>query len=165
MAVVYLGLGSNVNPRENLQLAVAELRSRFELKQVSPVYQSAALGFDGDDFLNAVTEIETTLQPPQLSRELEEIHQLAGRIRHSGKVLSRTLDIDVLLYGELVTDRLPRSDVLEYSFVLRPLADIAPDLRHPLTGRTMLDHWRDFDASHHPLTQFALNLWKPERRT
>ena len=160
MAIVYLGLGSNVNPEENLRLAGEELRRRFRLNAVSPVYRSTALGFDGPDFLNAVAEVETALSPTDLCRELDEIHALAGRVRHEGAVVSRTLDIDILLYDLLVIDKppIPRRDVLEYGFVLRPLADIAPDLRHPLTGRSIQVHWQAFDADGHPLTAVELIL-------
>ena len=160
MAIVYLGLGSNVNPRENLKLAVGELRTRFRVNQISPVYQSTALGFDGDDFLNAVAEIETPLKPQQLCKELDEIHERAGRVKHRGKLVSRTLDIDLLLYDQRVLERprLPRPDVLEYAFVLRPLADIAPDLRHPITGRSIREHWQSFDAACHPLAEIGLIL-------
>ena len=80
--------------------------------------------------------------------------------RGSDAFVSRTLDIDLLLYGDacLPEQRVPRRDVLEYSFVLRPLAELAPDFRHPETGRTMAEHWADFDSSQHPLTQTGLIL-------
>lgn len=162
MSVVYLGLGSNLEPGPNLQLATRELRRRFSLNGMSAVYRSAAMGFDGADFLNAVVCIDTELSPQELHAELELIHDLAGRQRNTGKIISRTLDIDLLLFDRLVIDapplRIPREDVLQYSFVLRPLSEIAPDYRHPVSGRTLGDHWRNFDAASHPLTQVDLNL-------
>lgn len=162
MSVVYLGLGSNLEPEPNLQLASGELRRRFTLNGMSAVYRSAAMGFDGADFLNAVACIDTELSPQELHAELELIHGLVGRQRNPGKIISRTLDIDLLLFDRLVIDapplRIPREDVLQYSFVLRPLSEIAPDYRHPVSGRTLGDHWRDFDAASHPLTQIDLNL-------
>lgn len=162
MSVVYLGLGSNLESGPNLQLATRELRRRFSLNGMSAVYRSAAMGFDGADFLNAVACIDTELSPQELHAELELIHDLAGRQRNTGKIISRTLDIDLLLFDRLVIDapplRIPREDVLQYSFVLRPLSEIAPDYRHPVSGRTLGDHWRNFDAASHPLTQVDLNL-------
>lgn len=162
MSVAYLGLGSNRDAGKNLQRAVRELRKLCSVRDVSPVYRSAALGFDGEDFLNAVVCVETGLTPEELCGQLESIHDLAGRRRGNEKFESRTLDIDLLLYDDLVMSRppivLPRKDVLQYSFVLKPLADIAPDYRHPVTGRTVEEHWREFDAASHPLTQIDLIL-------
>lgn len=154
-ATVYLGLGSNINAEENLRTAVRELRTRYGDLSVSSVYKSAALGFQGADFLNLVVGLQTTKSPEELCEAIELIHNLAGRNRGSDKWASRPLDIDLLLYNGLIKDerpvRVPRRDVLEYSFVLRPLAELAPELKHPVTGKTMQEHWQEFDASCHPL--------------
>lgn len=162
MPAAYLGLGSNLDAVQNLQLAAREIRNRFSLQKISAVYRSEALGFDGADFLNAVACIETELTPQGLHEEIELIHDLAGRQRRPGKIISRTLDIDLLLYEQLVLNeppvRLPRKDVLQYSFVLRPLAEIAPDYRHPVTGKLLSEHWQEFDATSHPLTRVDLVL-------
>jgi 2-amino-4-hydroxy-6-hydroxymethyldihydropteridine diphosphokinase len=162
MTVVFLGLGSNIDPEINLRLAIAELRKRFGEVKTSPVYSSAAHGFDGPEFLNLVARIETVVEPAALHSELEDIHALAGRQRGCEKYLSRRLDIDLLLYGQECIDkpplRVPRKDILEYSFVLKPLADIAPDFRHPGTGKTMSQHWREFDSNHHPVRRSDLAL-------
>jgi len=156
MVTVFLGLGSNIDARSNLRLAVSELRDRFGELIVSPVYQSRALGFDGDDFLNMVVGLETDKSPRDLLDCFESIHVLAGRVRGPDRYTSRPLDIDLLLYGDLVDCepplRLPRRDVLAHNFVLRPLAEIAPDLVHPATQRTISEHWQSFDADCHPLT-------------
>jgi len=162
MPVAYLGLGSNLDAEQNLQLASRELRNRFSLQKISTAYRSKALGFDGADFLNAVACIETELTLQELCRELELIHEVAGRRRRPEKFISRSLDIDLLLYDQLVLNeppiRLPREDVLQYSFVLRPLAEIAPDYRHPVTGKLLSEHWREFDAASHPLTRVDVTL-------
>ncbi len=155
MAAVYLGVGSNIDPEDNLHLGIAELRRRYGEVRVSAVYRSRAVGFDGDDFLNLVACFESEDSPLAICNEIEFIHNLAGRDREGGKWESRPLDIDLLLYNDLVVDdtpvRVPRDDILEYSFVLRPLAELAPDLVHPLTGKTMLEHWQEFDADSQPL--------------
>ena len=160
MVSVYLGLGSNLRPKENLFRCVLELQRRFDLKQLSSVYQSAAAGFEGEDFLNAVAAVETTLSVETVFNELEVIHKLRGRKRGADQFLSRTLDIDLLLYGDEIieTHRVPRSDILEYSFVLCPLAEIAPALKHPVTGRTLAAHWEDFEKSAQPLIKLSTNL-------
>ena len=162
MTVVFLGLGSNIEPEINLRLAIAELRRRFGEVKTSPVYSSAAHGFDGPEFLNLVAKIQTAVEPATVHSEIEEIHALVGRTRGCEKYLSRRLDIDLLLYGQHCIDkpplRVPRKDILEYSFVLKPLADIAPDYRHPGTGKTMAQHWLEFDSHSHPVKQCNLVL-------
>lgn len=155
MADVYLSLGSNAAPKENLKLAIDELQKHYGELQISAVYRSAAVGFDGADFLNLVVGLRSEDAPLAICNEIERIHNLAGRDRGSDKWESRRLDIDLLLYNDLVRDerpvRVPREDVLRYSFVLRPLVELAPDLVHPVTGRTLLGHWQEFDAASHPL--------------
>ena len=93
---------------------------------------------------------------------IERIHTLSGRVRDSEKFSSRTLDIDLLLYGEVILDndevKIPRDDVLKYSFVLQPLADIAPNLIHPVTNRAILDHWNDMSDSIFELELIDLKL-------
>lgn len=155
MAIVYLGLGSNVDVETNLHRAVAALREQFSDIELSPVYRSPPLGFDGDDFLNLVVRFSTDTTPGELLDYFETLHEQAGRVRGHDKFVSRPLDIDLLLYGDVVDPepplRLPRRDILEHSFVLRPLAELAPDLVHPVTGSSMRDLWREFDAANHPL--------------
>jgi len=160
MATVYLGLGSNESAEDNLRLAIGELRSRYGDLTLSAVYQSVAVGFDGADFLNLVVRLESEDSPLDICDEIELIHNLAGRVRGSDKWESRPLDIDLLLYNDLVQDerpvRVPREDILQFSFVLRPLAEIAPDQVHPVTGKTYLEHWQEFDAESHPLKEKSL---------
>ena len=155
MARVYLGLGSNIDARKNLRIGVDELRTRYGELQLSAIYESAALGFEGADFLNMVVGIESDVPPCDLQKQIELIHDLTGRDRGSGRFTSRPLDIDLLLYGDLVVDeprlKLPRRDVLNYNFVLRPLAELDPGLIHPVTGKTMQEHWQQFGATSHPL--------------
>lgn len=144
-ATAFAGIGSNLEPERNLRLAVAELRKRFGELELSPVYRSRAVGFDGPDFLNLVAAFRSTLEPVALVREFDEIHGLAGREREANPFTSRPIDIDLLIYGDLVSVEppLPRDDVLRYAFALKPLSDIAPRFRHPVSGRTLREHWRD----------------------
>jgi len=155
MSRIYVGLGSNIEPEKNLSLAVRELRHKYGELEVSSVYRSAALGFAGDDFLNLVVGFRSEDEPLQICEEIERLHNLVGRARGSDKWAARPLDVDLLLYNDNVIDerpvRVPRSDILKYSFVLRPLAELAPDLVHPVTGKTILTHWQEFDATSHPL--------------
>jgi len=162
MARVYLGIGSNIDPERNLRMGVSELRERFGELTLSETYQSGAIGFEGPDFLNLVAGLETDQSPGEIHDHIEQIHDLAGRDAAATRYSSRPLDIDLLLYDELVTEgpavKLPRADVLKYSFVLRPLAEIAPGLIHPETGRPLREHWQEFDDNAHPLIAVDISL-------
>ncbi len=162
MARVYLGIGSNIDAEKNLRLGVCELRSLFGDLAISQTYKSAAVGFDGPDFLNLVVGLDTSETPKAIHEHIEAIHRLAGRQTGAARYSSRSLDIDLLLYDDLIMEarpiKLPRADVLKYSFVLRPLAEIAPDLIHPNTGRPLQDHWQEFDDTAHPLTPVDISL-------
>jgi 2-amino-4-hydroxy-6-hydroxymethyldihydropteridine diphosphokinase len=122
---------------------------------MSNIYRSQAVGFDGDDFLNLVLCIDSDVSPAELHQAIEEIHRVAGRQRGESRFSARTLDIDLLLYDDLVLDagpiRVPRTDILRYSFVLGPLAEIAANLRHPESGRLITEHWAEFDQESHPI--------------
>lgn len=162
MVTVYLGLGSNVDAEKNLRLAAGELRRRFGDVRLSRTYRNAAVGFEGDDFLNLVAAFDTAEPPLAIQQQIDEIHDLAGRQRAGDKFSPRTLDVDLLLYGNEIIDEpplhLPRPDVLEYVFVLGPLAELAPELVHPLSGRPIGEHWQECDASRHPLAPVDVKL-------
>jgi 2-amino-4-hydroxy-6-hydroxymethyldihydropteridine diphosphokinase len=155
MATVFLGLGSNVEPHQNLRLAISELQRRYGPLDISSVYENAAVGFEGSNFLNLVVRLNSDESPADMHSQIESIHDMAGRDRSKVKYISRPLDIDLLLYDDLVLDEppitLPRGDVLEYSFVLRPLQELDPELVHPVTGLTMTEHWQQFDQKEHLL--------------
>lgn len=162
MPTVYLGIGSNVDPRKNLVFALVELEKRFGKLEKSSVYRSKAYGFDGDDFLNMVVALRSEHAPAEIHAQLDEIHRAAGRDRAARGYSSRTLDIDLLLYDDLIVDeppiRLPRPDVLRFSFVLGPLAEIAPELQHPETRQSYQHHWDSFDSGGHPIARESVIL-------
>jgi 2-amino-4-hydroxy-6-hydroxymethyldihydropteridine diphosphokinase len=139
---VFVGIGTNLEPERNVRLAITALEARFGHLTCSPVYRSPAWGFSGPDFLNLVVTFETGLSAADVEAELSRIERAGGR-EPSPRTGSRTLDLDLLLYGQTVdaSQRLPRDDVLRYPFVLCPLADLAPDLQHPVTGQTVAAAW------------------------
>ena len=147
--VVYVSAGGNIDPEANLQTACRALTERFGELTVSPVYRTAAVGFDGDDFLNLVISFTTTEDIHAVNAVLVDLENAAGRDRSAGSFSSRTLDLDLLLYGQTVFAagklRVPREDILKYAFVLAPLADMAPELEHPVAGKTMRALWAEFD--------------------
>ena len=156
MARVYLSLGSNQQPQQYLRAALDELRARFGAIDVSPAYRSKAVGFDGPDFVNLAVGLDTELAPEALNDWLHALEDRHGRRRDVPRYSDRTLDVDIVLYDDLVRRGeghldLPRKE-LQHAFVLRPLADIAPGLRHPVDGRSMAELWAAFPAASEPLT-------------
>lgn len=154
---VYVSAGSNIAPEEHLRQACGELARRFGPLEISSVYRNPAVGFEGEDFLNLVFRFRTAEAPEVVVDELERLHRLAGRVRGSERFAPRTLDLDLLLYGDAILPgehiRVPREDILKYGFVLGPLAELAPGLRHPVTGQTMAELWSRFDRDRHPLVR------------
>lgn len=148
MSTVYLGLGSNIDARANIVSGLAALRETFGRVELSPIYQAAAVGFEGNDFINLVARVETEWSPLEIKRYLHDLEDRHGRSRSGPKYSDRTLDIDILLYDDLwllsPALEIPRGEILTAAHVLRPLADLAPDLLHPTVLRTMADLWRGY---------------------
>ena len=146
-ARVYVGVGSNIEREKNIRGGLAALARRYGALTLSPVYQARAIGFVGDDFFNLVVAFDTGKTVAELENGLRRIEFEHGRRREEDRFSARTLDLDLLLYGDLVSDqhRVPRADITEYAFVLKPLFDLAPDLVHPQTGRRIREIWQAFD--------------------
>ncbi len=166
MVRVALGIGSNLDRRRHIQGAVDALAARFGRVSLSPVYRSAAVGFDGPDFFNLVCTIDSDLDIEDLQAELKRIELGQGRERSGKRFESRTLDIDILLYGDAVLhDRgydIPRGEITRYAFVLKPLADLLPDARHPQSGDDYRSLWQKFSVDDEVKLEDA--GWSPGRR-
>lgn len=160
MPRVFVAAGSNVEPERHLAIAAAELRRTFPGTRFSPCYRNAAVGFTGADFLNLVAEFATDRPLDAVVAELQRIEGLCGRPRTAPKWAPRTMDLDLLLYGDLVSATpgltLPRPDLLVRPYMLGPLADLAPELRHPVAGRTLGELWRECDRGAHRLQRCDL---------
>ena len=146
MTEVFVGIGSNVEPEQHVRMAVALLRERFGKLRLSPVYRNRAVGFEGQDFLNLVAAFDTLLGVTESGTALDEIEVRCGRQRGAARFAPRSLDLDLLLYGDELSEQppLPRPEILRYDFVLKPLADLAPSRQHPVTGRSYAEHWAEF---------------------
>ncbi|MDN5864930.1 MAG: 2-amino-4-hydroxy-6-hydroxymethyldihydropteridine diphosphokinase [Gammaproteobacteria bacterium] len=157
---IYIGIGSNVEPQRHVPAALAALGAAYGPLAISPLYRCAPVGLDGPDFINAVVRGSTLETPEALRDRLKELEREAGR-DHGEKLAVRELDLDLLLYGaetvRLDGLRIPRPDILAYSFVLRPLADIAPEVIHPETGHDFAWHWAHFEGERIPLHPVELD--------
>ncbi len=146
MARAWLSLGSNVAPQANLRAAISALHARFGNVVVSALYRTAAVGFDGPEFLNAAAGIDCDLDPVALDDWLHALEDAYGRDRSGPRFGDRSLDIDIVFYDDLVVDgpgnlQIPRPE-LRHAFVLKPLVDIAPDLVDPRNGQTLAQLWK-----------------------
>ncbi len=146
MTTVLLSLGSNVQPTHYLRLAVEALRARFGPIDVSPAYRTAAVGFDGPDFVNNGVQLQTDWELQALDDWLHALEDRHGRDRSGPRFSDRTLDVDVVFFGDRIVEgpghlRVPRPE-LKHAFVLKPLADIAPAFVDPLSGRTLAALWQ-----------------------
>jgi 2-amino-4-hydroxy-6-hydroxymethyldihydropteridine diphosphokinase len=141
MPDVYVGLGSNLDPQRHLNEAIGGLEQRFGPIRRSAVYRSPAHGRTAADYWNLVAGWTAACGVAALQIALEELESAAGRVRPSSAC---SLDLDLLVYGRRVEARLrvPRDDVLRRAYVLGPLAELAPELRHPVTGAQVGRAWQ-----------------------
>jgi 2-amino-4-hydroxy-6-hydroxymethyldihydropteridine diphosphokinase len=162
MPRVYVSIGSNIDREQHVPAAVRALWKRFGELLVSRVYESPAVGFAGPPFYNLVVGFDTDERPEAIAEDLRAIEIRAGRQRQTDKFAPRTLDLDLLLYGERVSRvnglELPRDEILRYAFVLAPLAELAGSHRHPVTGERFADLWARFDRLSQPLRPVCLAL-------
>jgi 2-amino-4-hydroxy-6-hydroxymethyldihydropteridine diphosphokinase len=145
MAAVYVSIGSNIERIKHIGSGIAALEQAFGKLRLSPIYETPAEGFEGDAFYNLVAGFESDEPPQRLNVLFKIIEDHFGRVRGGEKFSSRTLDIDLLLYGHEVIDsdgvQVPRNEIERYSFVLQPLADLLPDQSYPGRTATFLEMW------------------------
>lgn len=153
MAQVFIGIGSSINRLENIQLGLASLRKIFGNITISTIYESEAVGFTGGNFYNLVVELHSSLPPQKLISLLKEIEIQHGRPLKTIKFAPRTLDLDLLLYDQEIDSSidLPRAEIVKNAFVLKPLSELAPQLKHPILGGTYQNLWDNYPQHHQKL--------------
>ncbi len=161
MADVYVAAGSNVRPEHYLKQALALLEQAFAPIRISPIYRNRAVGFEGDDFLNLVVSFRTDLDVREVRSRLQAIEAQCDRPREAPKWAARTMDLDILIYDALVSDEpglvLPRPDLVRRAYMLKPMVDLAPDLVHPMLGKTMRELWKSSTLHSHALVPASLD--------
>lgn len=168
MALIYLSLGSNVEAQRNIEAAMDALADTFGKLIISSVYESEAVGFEGDSFYNLVVGIHSDHSIGELSKVLKAIEDVQGRDRSAPKFGARSLDIDILTVDDRVGVidgvSIPRDEILKNAFVLQPLAEIAATELHPQTGLSYEQHWHDFNKAKQKLWPIEF-IWRGENIT
>lgn len=147
---ILISVGSNIQREHYTRQAKAELEAVFNDVVCSSVYESEAVGFNGDAFYNLVVSATTDKPLGEVCRLLKQIEANNGRNHGDKKFCSRTLDLDLLTFDDLVTEspvELPRDEILYNAFVLLPLAELVPDEQHPVVQQTYSSLWQEFDKS------------------
>ena len=151
MARVYISIGSNIEAEKNVRFAIDALKKQYGDITLSSVYESEAVGFDGDNFLNLVAGLDTKDDVFTVATTLREIEDRHGRDRSGPRFSARTVDLDLLLYDDMIIHQdkldIPRHEIIKNAFVLWPLAEIAPQQVHPENKQTMAALWDAFDKT------------------
>lgn len=161
MPTGFISIGSNIDKETHIPSSLKALRDLFGKLEISSIYESEPVGFVGDSFHNLVVRFDSDLPAKEVAKLLKQIELDHGRSRESQKFSARTLDLDLILYGEQVIRdgrlQIPRDEIERYAFVLEPLAEIAPNLTHPISKYQYADLWKGFDKKNLRQT----NLGKP----
>ena len=167
MPDVYVAAGSNIDPANHLRQALEALRAAYPSLRVSPAYSNKAVGFEGEDFINLVVGFSSEQSPQQVREQLQSIETLCGRPPQAAKWAARSMDLDILLYGQRVSDEpgliIPRPDLVRRPYMLKPMADLAPDVVHPLQQKTMRELWAAFDSAGHEMRALPADTFTSTR--
>jgi len=149
MPTGYISIGSNIEREHNVHSSLVALEKQFGKLVISSIYESEPVGFTGDAFYNLMVGFESNLEVKAVAKQLRQIELDHGRTRDSQKFSARSLDLDLILYGDLIIHdgrlQIPRDEIERYAFVLEPLAEIAPNLTHPVSHISYAQLWAEFD--------------------
>ena len=147
----YISIGSNIDRDKNILASLHALEHHFGKLTISSIYESEPVGFTGDTFYNLVVGFNSDLGVKEVAKLLRQIELDNGRTRDSQKFSARTLDLDLILYDDLILNegrlQIPRDEIERYAFVLEPLAEIAPSLKHPISHLSYAELWEKFDKT------------------
>lgn len=149
MTELFISIGSNIDREKNCRSALNALEKTFGSLHISNLYESESVGFDGAPFYNGVVMLQTDRTLEEVKCSLTAIENGHGRTRGEQKFSSRTLDLDLLLYGDLICPEknIPRDEIEHYAFVLEPLAEIAPTHLHPIKRQSYRELWAQYNKA------------------
>ncbi len=151
MPIGYISIGSNIDRDHNIPASIQELTRQFGKLTLSSIFETAPIGFAGDPFYNLIAGFAAECPAKTIAKTLRDIELAHGRTRDCQKFSARTLDLDLILYGDLIINdgrlQIPRDEIERYAFVLEPLAEIAPNLQHPVSHITYGTLWEQFDKT------------------
>lgn len=159
MITAYIGVGSNLERRKHIEAAIVELSQMGENLRLSSIYECDAVGFNGEAFYNLVVEMKTSMKLTDFSRALRKIELKWGRKEDAAKFEPRTLDLDIILFGDEISPaepKIPRDDIYQYGFVIQPLSELCPNLVVPNDGRTIA---QIFQQANHPEVLSKVLRW------
>lgn len=148
MTIAYVGVGTNIDRDKHAKAAWLELQSLGSNLRCSSIYHCEPVGFDSHPFYNFVIELDTLLSLTEFSQQLRKIEIKYGRAKDAHKLQDRNLDLDIVLFGDVVSSQkpqLPRSDIFKYPFVTQPLYDLCPARVIPQDGRTVSEIWQKME--------------------
>ena len=140
MSLITISLGSNIEPQLNLEKAIHKIAKFAALKKTSKIYKSKSMGFEGNDFLNQVILCEVKVDLEETYRKLKKIEKEMGRVKNVNKFSDRLIDLDLLTFNDEISEgkiTLPHKEILKYSFVLVPFAEIYPEFVHPVNQKSI----------------------------
>ena len=140
MSLITISLGSNIEPQLNLEKATNEIAKFATLEKTSKIYKSKSVGFEGNDFLNQVILCEVKVELEETYLKLKKIEKEMGRVKNVNKFSDRLIDLDLLTFNDEISKgkiTLPHNDILKYSFVLVPFAEIYPEFIHPVNQKSI----------------------------
>ncbi len=164
MTIGFISIGSNIDKEVNIPSSIAALRNQFGKLVLSSLYETEAVGFEGDDFINLIVQFSSDLDAKTVAKTLRQIELDHGRTRDSRKYAARTLDLDLILFGDLIISdgrlQIPRDEIERYAFVLEPLAEIAPELPHPISKKSYAQLWSEYDKNKLKQKKLPANTFK-----
>ncbi|TRX53908.1 2-amino-4-hydroxy-6-hydroxymethyldihydropteridine diphosphokinase [Thalassomonas sp. M1454] len=160
MAKVYISIGSNIDKEQQIIASVKALQTEFDNVELSSVYECEPVGFKGDNFYNLVAGVTTDKTPAEVGDFLKSLEKAHGRIDFSKKFSARKMDLDILLYDDLVLTtpvQIPRDEITENAYVLQPLAELAGQLVHPTIQLSYNELWLNYNKTKQFINKIPFN--------